>query len=81
MTFPEFVKGMKKHFGITNGVQKFTDPLLFALTGEPKINIVRFNDWLYKKHGIYDNKKPVSMKEFIKEEYSQAACDFISSTI
>jgi len=81
MTFPEFIKGMKDHFGITDGVNKYLDPFYLLYKKEVKINIIMLDKWLYEQHGRYDKDVPKSMGKFIEEKYSQSAADFVSSLL
>jgi len=81
MTFPEFIKGMKRHFGIKTGVQEYVDTLLYSGTKKIKLDIVRFDDWLHEKHGEYENEKSMSMSELIESKHGKNAVDFILSTI
>jgi hypothetical protein len=81
MNFPEFVKGMKEHFGITNGVNEFLSPTEYVFRRMPRMSITKFDDWLHEKHGEYEEERGMSMKEIIEAEYGPQATLFIKEAL
>lgn len=78
-----FIDAMNKHFGIPKkDVHKeFVDQLTVSMTKRPCLDIMKFDDWLHKKHGDYETERKMSMKELITEEYGQAASDFVEGNL
>ncbi len=76
----EFIKKMKAYFGITHDVMGYVDMLCTPSADEIKIDVIKFDDWLHKKHGKYE-RKYLSMGEAITKYYSKEASDFIQSML
>lgn len=79
-TAPEFFAGMKKHFGIDRGANKFLDAYMSAFTKKPSLDVIAFDDWLHKKHGNYEDQG-LSMHTLIAKEYGEPAAAFAVSLI
>ncbi len=81
MNFPTFVKGMKKHFKITNGVNLYVDSLLTLRRNKVIIDLGDFDNWLKSQIGDYTAKEGLCMREAIKKHYGTGASKFIEKTI
>ena len=81
MNFPIFVKGMKKYFKITDGVNRYVDSLLTSRRNKIIIDLGDFEDWLKSQIGDYTVKEGLCMREAIKKHYGTGASKFIKKTI
>jgi len=81
MNFKEFVKGMKKHFDITLGVNNFLSATESDYHRKAIMNIIEFDAWLHEKHGDYEEDHELSMKEIIEKEYGKKARRFVEEAI
>ena len=63
MNFPAFVKGMKKYFKITNGVNHYVDNLLTSRRNKIIIDLGGFEDWLKSQIGDYIVEEGLYMRE------------------
>jgi hypothetical protein len=66
------------YFGTSFG--QFYDGLMSVLTKSLKIDIFKFDDYLHKKHGQYENEN-LSMNTAIIKYYGKKASEFIDSLI
>jgi hypothetical protein len=76
VNFPEFCSEMKRHFGITNCINKFIDTA-FTTKSNVSINIIALDAWLHKQIGDYENKYGISMGEAIQLYYGKSAYNFV----
>lgn len=67
----------KRYFSIP--FSDFYDSSLVAYTGKISIEIVKFNDYLFKIHGESENE--ISLEELIVKHYSEEAMKFISDLL
>jgi len=81
MNFPTFIKGMKRHFKITNGVNLYVDGLLTSLRNKVILDLGGFDDWLESQIGDYIVEEGLCMREAIEKHYGPNACKFIERTI
>ena len=81
MNYPTVVKGMKKHFKITNGVNRYVDGLLTSLQGKVVLDLGGFDDWLESQIGDYSGEEGLCMRKAIEKHYGAKACKFIEETI
>jgi len=81
MNFPTFVKGMKRHFKITNGVNRYVDGFLTSLQGKVILDLGGFDDWLKSQIGDYTVEEGLCMREAIEKHYGSSASKFIEETI
>jgi hypothetical protein len=56
------------------------DPELTYLSGTPKIDIYKFDDYLHDKYGNYEDKNQC-MAQFIETQYGKDALNFIKKII
>jgi hypothetical protein len=80
MNFPEFCRGMKYHFKITDGVNTFVDASL-STTSNAVLDIYKFDSWLHGQFGTYELKQGKSMKDVIKDEYGVFALRFVEQAL
>lgn len=78
MTFPDFCKGMKQHFGIRDA-NKYLDPITLRYPAV-SLNILVFDDWLHEKFGMYEDQGK-SMDNIITEKFSADASNFVRRCI
>jgi len=81
MNFPAFVKGMKGHFRITNGVNRYVDGLLTSLRNKVILDLCGFEDWLESQIGDYIAGEGLCMREAIEKHYGPDASKFIEQNI
>ena len=81
MNFPAFVKGMRRHFKITNGVNRFVDGCLTSLRNQVVLDLGGFDDWLESQIGDYTEEEGLCMREAIEKHYGPSASKFIEETI
>lgn len=72
----EFLAGFLLHFK-TNGMP-FIDVFASKMSGECKLNIIKFDDYIQKKHGDYE---PLSLSAYIGLTYGVEAEDFVRKFI
>lgn len=72
----KFAEGMKKHFGVTDDVLDFLDPMMSVIKGEAVLNIFALDDWLHEKYGEYEEKEQ-SMNDIIHEKFGALAVKFV----
>lgn len=65
-------------FGTSFG--PFYDPFLSVLAKAILIDIIKFDDFLHKKHGDYE-KDNLSMNDLLISKYGKEASEFINSLI
>lgn len=58
--------------GTIPGMDKFLDIKLSILCGTPKIDLLKFDDFLRQKYK-YDNGRDVSMSNFLKDKFGEDA--------
>ncbi len=63
MNFPTFVKGMKKYFKITDGVNRYVDSLFTSRRNKIIIDLGDFEDWLKSQIGDYIVEEGLYMRE------------------
>ena len=80
MNSKPFYDGMKKHFNITKGGNKFLDSAYLSI-GKVSIHIVKFDGWLHEQIGSYEEEEGLSMKEAISKYYGEPAASFIQNLI
>jgi len=80
MNFIEFCKGMKKHFGITNGVNKFVSRIFVVAPETGIMDIIKFDAWLHKKHGEYE-ERGMSMANLVETEYGAITSKFVKEAL
>ncbi|MFC1885573.1 hypothetical protein ACFLZM_00795 [Thermodesulfobacteriota bacterium] len=81
MNFPAFVKGMKRHFKITNDVNRYVDGLLSSFRNKVILDLCGFEDWLKSQIGDYISEDGMCMREAIEKHYGPDASKFIEDTI
>jgi len=81
MNFPTFVKGMKKHFKITDGVNRYVDNLLTLWRNKIIIDLGDFEDWLKSQIGDYILAEGLCMRKAIEKHYGTSASKFIEKTV
>ena len=81
MNFPSFIKGMKKYFKITNGVNHYVDNLLTLRRNKIIIDLGDFDNWLKSQIGDYTVEEGLCMREAIEKHYGTGASKFIKKTI
>ena len=79
MTIHEASKNFHKFFPEKN-FNAFLDPLISYITGTPKLDVYKFDDYLHEKHGDYEKQKQ-SMKDVLETYYGKEAKDFIEKLI
>lgn len=72
----EFHEGLKKYFNIERP-NIYLDPV-FMILRKVRINIIRFDVLLHKRHGQYEDDN-LSMSTVIRKEYGVKAEAFIKS--
>ena len=80
MNFPEFCRGMRYYFKITEGINVFVDSYL-STTGRAVLDTIKFDEWLHDQFDNYELKKGKSMKEIIKDEYGVSALRFVEQAL
>jgi len=68
----------ESYFGVSFG--QFYDGLMSVFSRSLKIDMFKFDDYLHKKHGQYENEG-LSMNTAIIKYYGKPAKDFIESLI
>lgn len=58
--------------GTIPGMDKFLDIKFSILCGKPKIDLLKFDDFLRQKYK-YDNGRDVSMSNFLKDKFGKDA--------
>ncbi len=76
----KFIAGMKKHFGITHGVNDFLDPMMTEITRKPSLDIFALDEWLKEKFGDYEDGS-TSMEEIIREKFGEVAVEFVRANL
>lgn len=76
----KFMEGMKKHFGITHGVNDYLDPLLTMVTRKPSMDIFALDEWLHERFGDYEDAEK-SMNDIILEKFGKEALDFVQANL
>jgi hypothetical protein len=79
MTMYEASKNFHKFFP-ERKLNAFLDPLLSYLSGTPKLDVCKFDDFLHEKHGSYEKQK-MSMKDVLEKHYGKEAKDFIKKLL
>jgi hypothetical protein len=74
----EVKTNFEAYFGVSFG--QFYDGFMSVLTKSIKIDIIKFDEYLHKKHGQYENLG-LSMEKAICKYYSKEADQFINSLI
>ena len=83
-SFPADAKKVSDSFQKFFGTFKseWVDNLLSAITKHFVLDIIKFDEWLYEKHGNYDEgENAISMKELILREYGADAEQFMQSLL
>lgn len=81
MIVHEFVKGMKDHFGISNG-NRFLDQLIVQASKKVSLDIIKFDEWLHEQEGLEDyESEDKSCADVVRERYGEAAEAFIGRAI
>jgi len=75
-----FYEGLKTYFNITHGANKFIE-ITYLTTEKVAIDIIKFDDWLHKQIGNYEEKEGLSMKEVISKYYGGSAASFIQNIL
>ena len=76
----KFIAGMKKHFGITHGVNDYLNPLMTEVRRRPSIDIVALDEWLKEKFGDYKDGS-TSMEDIIQEKFGAIAVEFVRENL
>jgi len=79
MTMYEASKHFHKFFP-EKKLNAFLDPLLSYLTGTPKLDVYKFDDFLHEKHGDYESQKQ-SMNDVLEAHYGKEAKSLIEKLI
>jgi hypothetical protein len=58
----------------------FIDPIISTFVGEPVIDVIKFDDWLHKEHGNYE-ERGLSMQDFLTEQYGQEVTNKIKELL
>ena len=75
-----FMLSMKIHFGLDKKeAHKFIDHLMFLADKGFKLDLMKFDNFLHKKFGEYEEEKNFSMKDLIEAKYGEAAVHFVES--
>ena len=61
-------------------LNEFLDKRISILYGKPKINLLKFDDFLRQKYK-YDEGREISLSNFIKEKFGNEAVCFIKKLI
>lgn len=69
-----FYQGLTNYFHVESP-NKFLCPASLIF-GKIKLDIVKFDDWLHRKHGDYEDEG-MSMSDLILSEYGKSAHSFI----
>ena len=62
------------------GLNEFLDKKISILYGKPKINLLKFDDFLRQKYK-YDEDREISLSNFIKEKFGSKAVCFVKKLI
>ena len=62
------------------GLSEFLDKRISILYGKPKINLLKFDDFLQQKYK-YDEDREISLSNFIKEKFGSKAVCFVKKLI
>ena len=62
------------------GLNEFLDKKISILYGKPKINLLKFDDFLQQKYK-YDEDREISLSNFIKEKFGSKAVCFVKKLI
>ena len=68
-------EGLRNHFGINNPQKYLCKTSL--LTGETRIDILKFDEYLHKVHGDYEYEN-LNMSMLIEQEYGGEAHSFVA---
>lgn len=71
-------EGFYRHFSI--GYGDFYDGLMTVLTGTFRVDVVKFDEWLHRQMGDYEDRG-LSMAEAVEERYGKEAMDFLQTLI
>lgn len=74
----EVREGFYRHFG--TGFGDFYDGLMTVLTSSIRIDIVKFDEWLHRQVGDYEDRG-MSMAEAVGVQYGREAMDFIEKLL
>ncbi len=74
----EVRRGFYRHFG--TGFGDFYDGLMTVLAGSIRIDIVKFDEWLHRQVGDYE-ERGMSMAEAVEAHYGREATDFIGKLL
>ena len=62
------------------GLNEFLDKKISILYGKPKIDLLKFDDFLQQKYK-YDEDREISLSNFIKEKFGSKAVCFVKKLI
>ena len=71
LTLPEAHKYFRKYFR-EKKLNEFLDAELTYLSGSPKINLIKLDDYLHSKHGDYE-KEELCLAEVLIKHYGEEA--------
>lgn len=74
----EVKSNFQAYFGVSFG--QFYDGFMSVATKSIKIDVFKFDDFLHRKYGEYENSG-LSMKTVIIKHYGEDASNFINSLI
>jgi len=78
MTLPEAHKLFHDTLGVS--LNQFLDGMLMALCKKPVIDSIKFDDWLHKKFGDYEDSG-LSMEEVLVNNYGQGVANNIADLL
>lgn len=81
MTPVEMSQGLRHYFKIYSNTQNYLCIVSTMMAKEAKIDIIKFDDWLHKQFGEYEEKEKISMKQLIQREYGKKAVSFIEKLL
>ena len=78
MTPLKFGKELERYFGILKeqGII-YIDPITAISQKKAVVDVIKLDEWLHEQHGEYEKTRGLSMAGLIKQEYGQAAYDFV----
>lgn len=62
------------------GLNEFLDKKISILYGKPKINLLKFDDFLRQQYK-YDEDREISLSNFLKEKFGSKAVCFVKKLI